>query len=75
MKLRRAAAAAYIAEKSGAPCAPHTLDNWASAGGGPAFTKFSRFPVYDTADLDAWIEGRTSARVRSTSELRRERQI
>jgi len=39
----------------------------AVTGGGPRFRKIGRFPVYTRADLDMWIEGRTTPPRRSTS--------
>ena len=48
--LRRKAAARYLTEVRGLPIAPQTLAKIASIGGGPAFRKFGRFPVYDVAD-------------------------
>jgi len=67
--LRRKEAAAYIQNTHGVPCSPNTLAKLASVGGGPAFRKASRFPLYSRSDLDAWVQGKMSALVRSTSEL------
>lgn len=67
--LRRGEAAVYITQTHGIPCSPNTLAKLASVGGGPAFRKASRFPLYSRADLDAWVQGKMSALVRSTSEL------
>lgn len=66
---RRKAAAAYITEVFGLPCAPTTLAKLACGGGGPAFRKAGRFPLYAVADLNAWAEAKLGARVSSTSEL------
>lgn len=34
-----------------------TLRWWRRDGHGPAWTKLGQTPVYDQADVDAWIEG------------------
>jgi hypothetical protein len=67
--LRRADAARYIREAYGIPCAPTTLAKYAVLGGGPAFRKAGKFPIYSRDDLDAWAEKRLGKLVRSTSEL------
>jgi hypothetical protein len=67
--LRRADAARYIREAHGIPCAPTTLAKYAVLGGGPAFRKAGKFPIYSRDELDAWAEKRLGKLVRSTSEL------
>jgi len=67
--MRRADAARYIREAYGIPCAPTTLAKYAVLGGGPAFRKAGKFPIYSRDDLDAWAEKRLGKLVRSTSEL------
>ncbi len=67
--LRRDEAAAYITDTHGLPCSPKTLAKYASVGGGPAFRKGGRIPLYDRTDLDAWALAKMSPKVRSTSEL------
>jgi hypothetical protein len=67
--LRRKEAAAYVTNVSGANCAPATLAKLAVTGGGPLFRKIGRCPIYDTDDLDDWIESRISPPLRSTSDL------
>ena len=67
--LRRADAARYIREAYGIPCAPTTLATYAVLGGGPAFRKAGKFPIYSRDDLDAWANRRLGRRVYSTSEL------
>jgi hypothetical protein len=69
--MRRAEAAQYIREMHGIPCAPATLAKYACLGGGPAFRKAGKFPIYAREDLDAWAVSRLSKPVRSTSELLR----
>lgn len=68
--MRRAEAAAYIRETYRLPCADKYLAKLAVIGGGPAFRKASRWPIYDQTDLDAWAQARISPRVFSTSELK-----
>lgn len=46
-----------------------TLDSLATRGGGPAFMRSGRRPVYDPDDLDAWARSRLSPKVTSTAEL------
>jgi predicted DNA-binding transcriptional regulator AlpA len=43
-----------------------TLDKLRTVGGGPRFAKLGRAVVYDTTDIDAWIESR---KCRSTSDV------
>jgi hypothetical protein len=68
---RRAEAARYLREAHGIPCAPATLAKYACIGGGPAFRKAGKFPIYARDDLDAWAKSRLSERISSTSELSR----
>ena len=67
--LRRAEAAQHIHDKWGYPCSPKTLAKYAVVGGGPRFRKAGRYPLYHPDDLDAWIGGKLSDPVTSTSEL------
>ena len=69
LNMRRADAARYIREAHGIPCAPTTLAKYAVLGGGPAFRKAGKFPIYSRDDLDAWANQRLGKLVRSTSEL------
>lgn len=68
-KKRGGAAAKYIADRHGFPCSPKTLAKLRCIGGGPAFYKAGRIPLYADEDLDAWAASRLSRRVTSTSEL------
>ena len=68
--LRRADAARYLREAYGIPCVATTLAKYACIGGGPAFRKAGKFPIYSRGDLDAWANQRLGKRVCSTSELR-----
>jgi hypothetical protein len=65
--LRRKAASEYCTAR-GLPVAPATLAKYATLGGGPEFRKFSRFPVYEPAALDRWIESKLTGSRRSTSD-------
>jgi hypothetical protein len=67
--LRRADAARYIRETYGIPCVGPTLAKYACIGGGPAFRKAGKFPIYAREDLDHWASNRLSKPVRSTTEL------
>jgi hypothetical protein len=69
--LRRADAARYIREAYAIPCVATTLAKYACVGGGPAFRKAGKFPVYSRDDLDAWAEQRLSEPLRSTSDRSR----
>jgi hypothetical protein len=66
--LRRADAAIYIAEQYGFPCSRQWLAKLAVLGGGPAFRKAGRYPIYDPADLDSWAQARIGPKQQSTSE-------
>ncbi len=67
--LRRAEAAQYIHGKWGYPCSPRTLAKYAVIGGGPAFRKAGRYPLYHPDDLDCWVSNKLSDLVSSTSAL------
>jgi hypothetical protein len=67
--LRRDAAAAYVQGAYGFPCSRQWLARLAVIGGGPAFHKAGRFPLYERADLDAWAQSKIGPRVLSTGEL------
>lgn len=67
--LRRDQAAEYVRTNYGFPCTRSWLAKLASLGGGPAFRKVSRFPLYDEADLDTWAQSKIGPRVLSTAEL------
>jgi hypothetical protein len=67
-QMRRADAAHYIRTTYGIPCVATTLAKYACIGGGPAFRKAGKFPIYSRDDLDAWAEQRLGKLVHSTSE-------
>jgi excisionase family DNA binding protein len=62
MKHDTATAAAQLGVKA------KTLENWRSAGTGPAYFKVGSRVLYDQADLDSWLAAR---RQTSTAENRR----
>ena len=64
--LSRHEAACYVREK-GLPCEKNTLQKFACIGGGPSFQKFGSRVVYQTVNLDRWIEEKLSAPTASTS--------
>ena len=67
--MRRVPAAAYIREKSGAPCSAGTLAKAAVKGGGPVYRYYGKYPIYDPDDLDVYIASRMSVKVHSTAGL------
>jgi hypothetical protein len=60
-------ASKYLEEK-GLTIAPKTLGKLRVTGGGPAYRKFGRKPVYDPPDLDAWVDHKLGPARHSTSE-------
>lgn len=66
--LRRNEAVTFLNDH-GYPITRSWLEKLALVGGGPAFTKFGRFPLYAPTDLLAWAEARCSEKVTSTSQL------
>ena len=69
-RMRRVEAARYLMITWGISRTPKTLAKLAVVGGGPAFRKDGRFPLYETDALDAWAREQLSEPVRSTAELR-----
>ncbi|GJD46809.1 hypothetical protein AFCDBAGC_4693 [Methylobacterium cerastii] len=67
--MRRVEAASFIRETFGVSCCASTLAKLAVVGGGPEYQKFGRFPLYTPSACRAWVQGRLSRRVTSTSEL------
>ena len=65
--LRRRAAAEYLRQRWGIPCSEKTLAKLACVGGGPAYHRFGRIPLYTVADLDEFAQAKIKP-VRSTSE-------
>jgi len=53
---------------SGYTTAPATLNKLRCIGGGPAFEKFGRRPLYSERSLSEWVQSRTTDPLRSTSD-------
>lgn len=68
--LRRKDAAKYVQDEHGQPCSPKTLAKLAVVGGGPAYRKAGKFPLYEPDDLDEWALAKLSPKMRSSSEYR-----
>jgi hypothetical protein len=68
VRYRRKAAAVYLNEEYGIPCSEKTLAKLACIGGGPAYHKAGRFPLYPQGCLDAWAVAKLGPLLRSTSE-------
>jgi hypothetical protein len=68
-RLTRELASAYLLDVHGITRTPKTLAKLATVGGGPPFRKFGRAPMYAPEDLDAWVEGKVTPLVTSTSAL------
>lgn len=69
-RLRRWEASEYLCLAHGIEVAPATLAKWASVGGGPAFQKVNRTPLYPKTELDSWAADKLGIPIRSTSEAR-----
>jgi hypothetical protein len=69
-RLRRREAVEYLALQHGFEIAAATLAKLASVGGGPAFNRVGRIPLYPTGELDRWAWERIGPLVRSTSDRR-----
>lgn len=65
---RRREAAQFLREKFAAPTSSAHLAKLAVTGGGPAYHKFSRFPIYRQSDLVSWAEAMLGQPRVSTSE-------
>jgi len=66
--LRRRAAATYLTEVWGLPCAPTTLAKRAVVGGGPAFHSAGRTVLYAIEELDRYARERLGNSHRTTTE-------
>jgi hypothetical protein len=67
-RLTRREAAQWLAD-NGFRTAEASLARYASCGGGPAFVKFGRKPLYSEQALKDWVASKTRGPLRSTSEL------
>lgn len=70
VRLNRSDACDYLEEAHGITRKPSTLATYATKGGGPAFQKDGKFPLYTTQALDDWVEAQLSPLVTSTAELK-----
>jgi len=68
-RLRRWEASEYLVKVHGIHLSASTLAKYASIGGGPAFQKSIRTPLYPTAELDRWAAERLGGLRRSTSDV------
>jgi hypothetical protein len=66
-RLNRKAASKYLLDMHGVSRTHATLAKLATVGGGPVFRKFGSRPLYEPADLDAWVLANISEPLRSTS--------
>jgi len=69
-RLTRAQACKYLREKHGVERKPSTLAVYAVKGGGPAYQKDGRTPLYTPEALDEWVAGYLSPPVTSSAELK-----
>jgi hypothetical protein len=56
-------------QNRGLKVAKQTLTKYAVTGRGPVYRNFGSRVVYESSDLDAWVEARLTGRRRSTSEV------
>lgn len=68
-RLRRWEASEYLELVHGITYAPATLAKMASVGGGPAYNKANRTPLYPVEELDRWAAARLGNLVHSTSDM------
>lgn len=47
----------------------HTLDTWASKGGGPVFEKVSKYRLYHREDVRAWFHSKRRAVVAAVDRI------
>jgi hypothetical protein len=66
----RKAASQYLLDVWGLKRSPNYLAKLAVVGGGPAFRKANRIPLYADEDLDAYASSIIGPRIQSTSEVR-----
>ena len=67
-RLRRSEASQYLEVIHGITLAPSTLATMATRGGGPAFHKVNRTPLYPRPSLDEWAAEKLGILRTSTSE-------
>jgi hypothetical protein len=66
--LRRREASAYLKATWGIDRAISTLNKLACIGGGPAFCRDGRIPLYAPSDLDDWARSKIGPKLTSTSD-------
>jgi hypothetical protein len=67
-RLRRGEASEYLRLVHGIEIAPTTLAKYASVGGGPAFQRINRTPLYPTSTLDEWARSKLGKLRKTSSE-------
>lgn len=67
-RLRRWEASEYLKLAHGIQLAPATLAKLATVGGGPAYHKSVRTPLYPRDELDRWAADQLGGLVRSSSD-------
>jgi len=65
---RRAEAAQFLRERFAIPSSSQQLAKLAVIGGGPAYHKFSRYPIYREVDLVDWVNAKLGKSRHSTSD-------
>lgn len=68
-RLRRVEASHYLLNTWGISRTLKTLAKLAVTGGGPAYQKDGRFPLYTIESLDDWVASQLSPTVTSTAQL------
>lgn len=66
-RLRRWEAAEYLLLAHGISVAPSTLAKWVTIGGGPAFQRVNRTPLYPKTELDSWAAEKLGEPVANTA--------
>jgi len=62
--------ASALLRAKGYATAPATLNKLRCIGGGPAFEKFGRRPLYSETSLLEWVRARTTGSLRSSSDAK-----
>ena len=68
VSVNRDNAAKYLRDTYGIPSSRQTLAKKAVIGGGPAYRKAGRTPIYDLLELDRWSRAQIGPLQHSTSE-------
>lgn len=67
-RLRRVESSEYLLKVHGIVVAPATLAKYASVGGGPAYNKSLRTPLYPVEELDRWAAKRLGRLLQNSSD-------